>query len=220
MKNSKKSLTELVFILDRSGSMGGLETDTIGGFNGLVQKQKKEPGDALVTTVLFDDQYQVLHDRVNINDILPITEDDYFVRGTTALLDAIGITINRIKNAQKNIPKKEQAENVLFVITTDGMENSSKEFTYKEIKKMILQQKEKYGWEFLFLGANMDAIQTAENFGIDSTHAVNYHADKKGTKLIYEEVAHAVSSMRADGSVSESWKEQIQTDYEKREKEN
>src|SRR5690554_6459471 len=160
----KKDLTELVFILDRSGSMNGLEMDTIGGFNSLLEKQKDERGEALVTTVLFDDDYELLHDRINIKGIKPITEKEYFVRGTTALLDAVGRTIQKFGNAQKHTAEEERAEHVMLVITTDGMENASREYTYGRVRQMVEHQKSKYGWEFIFLGANIDAIDVAQHF--------------------------------------------------------
>jgi uncharacterized protein YegL len=212
----KKGLTELVFILDRSGSMCGLESDTIGGFNSMLEKQKNEPGEAIITTVLFDDRYELLHDRINIRGVSPITEKEYFVRGTTALLDAVGRTINKIANAQKRTASNERAENVMFVIITDGMENSSREFSFKKVRQMIEHQKNKYGWEFIFLGANIDAIAAAEQFGIHRDRAANYHADSEGVLLNYAVLNDTVSSMRAGHKVSESWKERIEEDYRKR----
>ena len=192
----KKDLTELVFILDRSGSMTGLEKDTIGGFNSLLEKQKKESGEAFVTTVLFDDKYELLHDRNNIKHINPITEKEYYVRGSTALLDAIGITINSIGKSLFNTNEEERPEKVLFVIITDGMENSSTEFSYEKIKEMIEHQKSKYAWEFMFLGANIDAVATAGSFGISADRASNYVSDSVGTQLNYKAVSEAVSSFR------------------------
>ncbi|MFA9397632.1 MAG: hypothetical protein ACERKV_05115 [Clostridiaceae bacterium] len=211
-----KGVTELVFILDRSGSMSGLESDTIGGYNELLKKQKKEIGEALITTVLFDNKYELLHDRVHIQEIEPITKNEYFVRGTTALLDAVGITINNIINVHKHIPKYKRPEHVMFVITTDGMENASKEFGYDEIRQMIGKQKSKYDWEFIFLGANIDAIKTAERFGICKERAVNYNADGKGTSINYEVISETVSCIRANQSISENWKERIEEDFKKR----
>lgn len=212
----KKGLTELVFILDRSGSMCGLESDTIGGFNSMLEKQKNEPGDAIITTVLFDDRYELLHDRINIRGVSPITDKEYFVRGTTALLDAVGRTINKIANAQKHTASNERAENVMFVIITDGMENSSREFSFKKVREMIERQKNKYGWEFIFLGANIDAIAAAEQFGIHRDRAANYHADSEGVLLNYRVINDTVSNLRAGHKVSESWKERIEEDYRKR----
>ncbi|WP_449539185.1 vWA domain-containing protein [Ferdinandcohnia sp. Marseille-Q9671] len=208
--------TELVFILDKSGSMSGLEADTIGGYNSMLQKQKKEEGEAIVTTVLFDHQYELLHDRINVKGISPITNKEYEVGGTTALLDAIGFSIQKISNVQKHTSEKEQAEKVLFVITTDGMENASREYTAANIKKMVQQQKEKYGWEFMFLGANIDAISTAAQFGIDEDYAVNYHADEVGTRLNYEMVSEAVSKLRSGKNIDSSWKKGIERDFNRR----
>jgi uncharacterized protein YegL len=212
----KKDLTELVFILDRSGSMSGLESDTIGGYNAMLEKQKKEPGEAIITTVLFDDSYELLHDRINLRGLAPITDKEYFVRGCTALLDAVGKTINKIANVQKHTAEDERAEHVLFVITTDGMENASREFNYEKIKQMIEHQKSKYGWEFIFLGANIDAIETAERFGIDKDRATNYHPDSEGTLLNYEVISETVSCLRASRNISENWKERIDEDFKKR----
>jgi uncharacterized protein YegL len=212
----KKGLTELVFILDRSGSMGGLESDTIGGYNSMMEKQKKEPGEAIITTVLFDDQYELLHDRIKLSAISTITEKEYFVRGSTALLDAIGKSIHKIVNVQRHTAEEERAERVLFVITTDGMENASREYAYEDIRKMIEHEKEKYGWEFLFLGANIDAVSTAARFGIDSNRAVRFHADKKGTAVNYDVVCKTVASFRASNSINDNWKKLIDDDYQNR----
>lgn len=215
----KKGLTELVFILDRSGSMGGLESDTIGGYNSMLEKQKKEPGEAIISTVLFDDQYELLHDRIKLSAISAITEKEYFVRGSTALLDAIGKSIKKIVNVQRHTAEEEQAERVLFVITTDGMENASREFSYEDVRQMIEHEKEKYSWEFLFLGANIDAISTAERFGIASNRAVRFHADKKGTAISYDVVNETVASMRMMNSIDDNWKERIEKDYRDRNEE-
>jgi hypothetical protein len=212
----KKDLTELVFILDRSGSMSGLESDTIGGYNAMLEKQKKEPGEVLITTVLFDDKYELLHDRINIRGLAPITDKEYYVRGTTALLDAIGNTINKLANVQKRTSEVERAEHVMFVITTDGMENASREFSFEKIRQMIEHQKCKYSWEFIFLGANIDAIETAERFGISEDRATNYHADSEGTLLNYEVISETVSCLRANRKISENWKERIDEDFKKR----
>jgi uncharacterized protein YegL len=212
----KKDLTELVFILDRSGSMGGLESDTIGGYNAMLEKQKKECGEAIITTVLFDDRYELLHDRINLRGVKPITDREYYVRGCTALLDAIGKTINKIINAQKHTAEEERAEHVLFVIITDGLENSSREYSYEKVRQMVEQQKSEYGWEFIFLGANMDAIAVARQFGINRDRAANYYADSKGTLLNYEVIDEAISSLRADHRISENWKERIDEDIKKR----
>lgn len=208
--------TELVFILDKSGSMGGLESDTIGGFNALLAKQKKEPGEVKVTTVLFNHNYELLHDRLPINGISPLTGEDYEVGGTTALLDAIGSTINKIGNVQKRTSEEQRAEKVLFVITTDGFENASCEYTHKKIQSMISHQKEKYAWEFIFMGANIDAVQTAKDFGIAEEFAVNYHADEAGTQLNYKVMSETISSFRQGKQLDRSWKEDIEADFKKR----
>jgi uncharacterized protein YegL len=214
----KKDLTELVFILDRSGSMNGLEMDTIGGFNSLLEKQKEEKGEALVTTVLFDDNYELLHDRINIKGIKPITESEYYVRGTTALLDAVGRTIQKIINAQRHTSPDEQAENVMFVIITDGMENASREYGYDRVRKMINYQKAEYGWEFLFLGANIDAAETARQFGISRDRATNYNPDGQGTRLNYQVLNDTVSMKRTRKVIDDDWKERIEKDYKERKK--
>jgi len=212
----KKGLTELVFILDRSGSMSGLEQDTIGGYNSLLQKQKGEPGEAIITTVLFDDQYELLHDRINLNGIAPITDREYYVRGCTALLDAIGRTIDKISNAQKHTAEAERAEKVMFVITTDGMENASREYRYDKIKAMIERQKEKHGWEFLFIGANIDAVETAGRFGIAPDRAANYHADAAGTVVMYDAISETLCCARAAMPITADWKKEIDEDYQER----
>lgn len=218
MKTSlmKTNLTELVFILDKSGSMSGLESDTIGGFNAMLKKQQEEPGEAIVTTVLFSDGYELLHDRISIKRLRPITDEDYFVGGCTALLDAIGKTIHKISNDQKYSAEEKRADKVLFVITTDGLENASREYTYDKIRVMVEKQKSKHGWEFIFLGANIDAIATAARFGIDTERAANYHADSEGTRLNYEAVSHFVSDLRASKEISENWKEKIEENFARR----
>ncbi len=212
----KENLTELVFILDRSGSMSGLEKDTIGGFNSMLEKQKKESGDAFVTTVLFDDKYELLHDRKDIKGINAITDREYYVRGSTALLDAMGTTINNIGKALSDAKEEERPGKVLFVIITDGMENSSREFSYEKIKEMVQHQKSKYAWDFIFLGANIDAIMTAGSFGINADMAVNFVSDSAGTELNYKVVSEAVSSFRKHKKVDSSWKEEIERDHKKR----
>jgi len=212
----KKGLTELVFILDRSGSMSGLESDTIGGYNGLLEKQKQEGGEAVITTVLFDDHGELLPDRSNLRGVAPITEKEYFVRGSTALLDAIGKTISKIGNAQKHTAEEERAERVLFVITTDGMENASREYSLKLVREMIERQKTRYGWEFLFLGANIDAAETAESFGIHRDMAVNYNPDGEGTQLNYQVLSDVVTSFRDGATIHENWKATIEKDHKKR----
>jgi uncharacterized protein YegL len=212
----KKNLTELVFILDRSGSMSGLETDTIGGYNAMIEKQKKEEGEANVTTVLFDDKVEMLNQRVSLQDISKITEKEYFVRGCTALLDAIGQTIHLMGNVQKYAKEEDRAGKVLFVITTDGYENSSKEYTYEKIKNMIKHQKDRYNWEFIFLGANIDAAETAKKVGIDEEYATNYVADSKGTELNYQAMNMAISCCRSEGKINKRWKEEVERDYKDR----
>lgn len=211
-----ENLTELVFILDRSGSMSGLERDTIGGFNSMLEKQKKESGEAFVTTVLFDDKYKLLHDRNDIKRVNAITEKEYYVRGSTALLDAIGITINNIGIALSDTNEEERPGKVLFVIITDGMENSSREFSYEKIKEMVEHQKSKYAWDFIFLGANIDAIMTAGSFGISADRAANFVSDSSGTQLNYRVVSEAVSCIRKGRNVDASWKNEIEKDYRKR----
>ena len=216
----KKGLTEIVFILDRSGSMGGLETDTIGGYNSMLNKQKLEAGEANVTTVIFDNEYELLHDRISLKGISPVTDKEYYVRGTTALLDAIGRTISKIGNVQKHTSEEERAENVLFIIITDGMENASTEYTSSRVKKMVERQKSKYGWEFIFLGANIDAIETANRFGIKEDRAVNYHPDSEGTILNYGVLSDTISMVRSKKSIDSNWKEKIDEDYKVRGGEN
>ena len=215
----KKNLTELVFILDRSGSMSGLEADTIGGFNALIEKQKKEAGEALVSTILFDNDSQVIHDRVPLDRVPALTEKEYFVRGCTALLDAVGGAIHHIGNVHKYAREEDRPEKTLFVITTDGMENASRRYTYDKVRSMIQHEKEKYGWEFLFLGANIDAAREAARFGIDADRAANYHADHQGTGVIYEAVSEAVCQVRSCAApLSADWKQNIDADYNAREK--
>ncbi len=209
----KKNLTEIVFILDRSGSMQGLEADTVGGFNSMIEKQKKAQGEVLISTVLFDNISEVIHDRVNIRDIKPMTAEDYTVRGCTALLDAIGGAIHHIGNVHKYARAEDVPEHTMFVITTDGMENASRQYDSEKVRKMIERQKEKYGWEFLFLGANIDAVETAKHFGIDKDRAVNYHSDKKGTKLNFEVLSDAICSVRCSAPLDAAWKERIDEDY-------
>lgn len=212
----RKNLTEIVFILDRSGSMGGLERDTIGGFNSMIEKQKKEDGEAYVSTVLFDNHQEVIHDRVNLQEIQPMTDREYYVRGSTALLDAIGGAIHHIGNIHKYAREEDLPEKTMFVITTDGMENASRKYDYNRVKAMIERQKEKYGWEFIFLGANIDAAKEAARFGISADRAVTYHADHKGTAVIYEAVCDAVCSVRASRPMSADWKRSVEEDYKKR----
>ncbi|MBR5974942.1 MAG: VWA domain-containing protein [Clostridiales bacterium] len=214
-KEAKNNITEIVFILDRSGSMGGLESDTIGGFNSMIAKQKKEDGECYVTTVLFDSKVETLHDRVKLSEIAEMTDKEYFVRGSTALLDAIGRTIKHISGIHKYVREEDVPANTIFVITTDGMENSSREYSAEKVKKMIEKKKAK-GWEFIFLGANIDAVSTAKSFGISEERAVNYHCDSKGVALNFGGVAKAIGSMRACGKMDDSWRAEIDEDFESR----
>lgn len=207
--------TEVVFILDRSGSMEGLEADTIGGFNSMLEKQKKVEGDVLVSTVLFDHETQVIHDRVPLADVKHLTREEYWTRGSTALLDALGSSIKHIKNVHKYAREEDRPDKTLFVITTDGMENSSHHFDYNEIKKLVEAQKES-GWEFIFLGANIDAVGTASHLGINADRAVNYHSDSIGTKAIFSGISSFVSSFAAMPDVSNSWRKAIDEDYKQR----
>ena len=213
-KNNKPKDVELVFILDRSGSMGGLESDTIGGYNSMLSKQKKEKtGKVSVTTVLFDDQYELLYNQVPIEKVSPMTEKEYYVRGSTALLDAIGKTVMQVK---ANQDKKEIKDKVLFVIITDGMENASREYRADQIKKLIEERKEKNNWEFLFLGANIDAIGAAKDLGIDSSRAVRFKSDKKGTAKNYEVLNEAIKEIRGGYQLNDSWKNGIEEDVKNR----
>ena len=209
----KNNITELVFILDRSGSMAGLESDTIGGFNAMIEKQKKQDGECYVSTVLFDNVSEVLHDRVKLSEIKPMTDRDYTVRGCTALIDAIGGAIHHIGNVHKYARPEDVPENTVFIITTDGMENASHRYTSDRVKAMIERQKAKYGWEFLFIGANIDAVETASRYGIGADRAVNYNADPKGTSIVYESVSRAVCNVRARASLDSSWSDEINEDY-------
>ena len=210
-------MTELVFILDRSGSMAGLEKDTIGGFNAMLEKQRKEPGDAVVSTVLFDTRVEVIHDRVALADVPDLTDREYYVRGCTALLDAVGGAIHHIGNVHKYARREDVPEKTLFIITTDGMENASRRYTYDKVRRMIEHEKEKYGWEFLFLGANIDAAAEAKRFGIDASMAANYHCDEEGTALNYEVISEAITSVRTCAApLSADWKQKIDADYRRR----
>jgi uncharacterized protein YegL len=212
----KKNLTELVFILDRSGSMSGLESDTIGGYNSMLEKQKREEGEANITTVLFDDKVEMLNQRMSIQGVTLMTEKEYYVRGCTALLDAIGQTIHYMGNVQKYAKEEDRAGKVLFVITTDGYENSSKEYSYEKVRKMIKHQKEHYDWDFIFLGANIDAVEAAKQVGIDEEHATNYVADSYGTELNYQAMNKAISCCRSEGKISRKWKEEVEKDFRTR----
>ena len=208
-------MTELVFILDRSGSMGGLEADTIGGFNAMIEKQKKEEGEAYVSTLLFDTTVDVIHDRLPLDQVPAMTDKEYYVRGCTALLDAVGGAIHHIGNIHKYARKEDVPEKTLFVITTDGMENASRKYDYDTVRGMIEEQK-KHGWEFLFLGANIDAAAEARRFGIDAAHAVDYHSDSDGTALNYEVLSETVRTFRSSGKLSPNWKDRIDEDYKNR----
>lgn len=212
----KNNITELVFILDRSGSMSGLESDTIGGFNSLIEKQCKQDGECFVSTVLFDNVSEVLHDRVKLSEIKKMTDKDYTVRGCTALVDAIGGAIHHIGNVHKYARPDDVPEKTMFVIMTDGMENASRKYTSKELKMMIERQKEKYGWEFLFIGANIDSIETAECYGISDDRAVNYHADSIGTAVVFDAIAETVSCVRESRPLTKNWRNTIEKDYNSR----
>lgn len=223
----RENLTEIVFILDRSGSMSGLESDTIGGFNSMIAKQQKEEGEAIVSTVLFDDETDVIHDRVAISEVKKLTEEDYYVRGCTALLDAVGGAIHHIGNVHKYAREEDRPAKTLFVITTDGLENASRYYSFTDVKKLIKRQQEKYNWEFLFLGANIDAIEVAGNMGISRDRAANYNCDEVGTALNYQVLEAAVTRVRkckaADMAMTfagGAWKADIDRDYEKRGKKN
>lgn len=212
----KNNITELVFILDRSGSMSGLESDTIGGFNSMIKKQKKLEGDCYVSTVLFDNESKVLHDRVKLRDVPEMTDNDYTVGGCTALIDAIGGAIHHIGNIHKYARAEDVPEHTMFVITTDGQENASHRYTSEQVKKMIERQKEKYGWEFLFIGANIDAVETAARYGISRDRAVNYNADGEGTHILYDSVTKAVLNVRSSAPLRADWSKDIDADYVKR----
>lgn len=213
---NKNNVTELVFILDRSGSMSGLEKDTIGGFNSMIEKQKKEDGLCYVSTLLFDDKCEVLHDRVKLGDVPLMTEDDYYVRGSTALLDALGGAIKHIGNIHKYARSEDVPEKTLFVITTDGMENASRKYTSERVKQMIERQQKKYGWEFIFIGANIDAVTTAKSYGIAPERAVNYTADSRGTNALFSSVGKAVKAVRSRKALDDEWREDIEEDMKKR----
>ncbi len=216
MEKGKNNITELVFILDRSGSMAGLESDTIGGFNSLIKKQKQQRGECFVSTVLFDNVSEVLHDRVKLSKIPNMTEREYFTRGATALIDAIGGAIHHIGNIHKYARPADVPEHTMFVIITDGYENASHLYDSDRVKAMIENQKEKHGWEFLFIGANIDAVETAKHFGIGADRAVDYHADRKGTAVLYEAVSKTVCHMRASVPLSSAWSDDIKNDFESR----
>ena len=210
------NLTEIVFILDRSGSMAGLEDDTIGGFNAMLEKQKKEPGKALLSAVLFDHYSEVVYDRVDLQKIEPMTNKQYFVRGSTALLDAIGGAVHHIENVHKYAREEDRPGKTIFIITTDGIENASREYSYRQVSSMVKHAQEAYGWEFLFLGANMDAIRAAETFGIRADRAVRYECDGVGTRVNYSVVSQAIGSMRSGRGIDADWDAEIRRDYAKR----
>ena len=212
----KKGLTELVFILDKSGSMSGLESDTIGGYNAMLKKQQDVEGECRITTVLFDNNYEILHDRIDIRAVRPITEKEYFVGGTTALIDAMGRTIHKIINVQRNTDEAYRAEKVMFVIITDGYENASREYTADKVRSLIRQQTDKYGWEFIFLGANIDAVETAQHYGISPDRAQNYHADSDGIELNFRVMGEAITKYRHAAALPEDWKDEIDRDYKGR----
>lgn len=212
----KEGKTELVFILDRSGSMGGLESDTIGGFNAMLKKQKDLAGECRITTVLFDHEYQLLHDRIDLGSVSPMTEKEYYVRGTTALLDALGSTIQKIISVQRNTAREHQAEKVLFVIITDGQENSSREYSLEKIRQHIEHQKSRYGWEFIFLGANIDAVSAAADLGIGADRAQDFIADSQGVGLNFQVMSNAVEAYRMGAEMPSDWKDAIDEDYKNR----
>lgn len=214
----KNQVTELVFLLDRSGSMSGLESDTIGGFNALIEKQRAQEGECFVSTVLFDSTSQVLHDRIKLSEVPKMTREDYSVRGCTALIDAIGCAIHHIGNIHKYARPEDVPAHTLFVITTDGLENASHLYTSDEVKRMVQRQKEKYGWEFLFIGANIDSVETAKHLGISADRAANYHADQKGTSVLFQAVAESVCDVRASRPIAPGWSERINADYNSRKK--
>lgn len=210
-------MTEIVFILDRSGSMSGLEADTIGGFNSMLEKQRREDGEAYISTVLFDTGIDIIHDRLSIKDVPRLTDKEYFVGGCTALLDAVGSSIDHIGNIHKYARREDIPEKTLFIITTDGLENSSRRYTYEKVRSMIERQKERYGWEFLFLGANIDAVAEAARFGIDESRATNYQCDSEGTALNFEVLSEAISCVRSCAApLSANWKDRIEADFRKR----
>lgn len=211
----KQNTTELVFILDRSGSMSGLTSDTIGGYNSFLEKQKETEGECLVSTVLFNQNSKVVHDRVPLNEIEPMTKKDYYASGCTALIDAMGGAIHHIRNVHRYIREEDVPEHTIFVIMTDGLENASTKYSSDDVKKMVKQQEEK-GWEFLFLGANINAVETAKEYGITEDRAVDFLCDKKGMGTNFEALSESVGKFRVTGAISKKWSEKIQSDYEKR----
>ena len=211
-----QNLTEIVFLLDRSGSMSGLEADTVGGFNSMLEKQKREPGEAILSAVLFDHECEVVYDRVDIRSAAPMTEKQYYTRGSTALLDALGGAIRHIANAHRYAREEDRPAKTIFIITTDGMENASRYWTYREVRELVELEKKKYGWEFLFLGANMDAISAAGKMGISADRAVRYEHDAEGTALNFKVVSEAVCAVRYSTPLDEGWKDEIDRDYRRR----
>ena len=212
----KKNLTEMVFILDKSGSMAGMEADTIGGFNSMIERQKQAEGEALVSTVLFSNNSTVIHDRVDVRKVEPMTDRQYFVGGGTALIDAIGGAIHHIANVHKYAREEDRPEHTVFVITTDGMENACHRYSSDEVKAMVRKEKEQFGWEFLFLGANIDAVETAARFGIGRDRAVNFHSDSRGQTLNYKVVSEAVCQVRSNAPLGADWKDEIEVDFRSR----
>ena len=212
----KKNLTEMVFILDKSCSMAGLEADTIGGFNSMIERQKQAEGEALVSTVLFSNNSTVIHDRVDVRKVEPMTDRQYFVGGGTALIDAIGGAIHHIASVHKYAREEDRPEHTVFVITTDGMENASHRYSSDEVKAMVRKEKEQFGWEFLFLGANIDAVETAARFGIGRDRAVNFHSDSRGQTLNYKVVSEAVCQVRSNAPLGADWKDEIEADFRSR----
>lgn len=216
--NKENTTTELVYILDRSGSMAGLENDTIGGYNAMIQRQKETEGEVRITTVLFDDRYELLHDRMPLDRVKPMTSQEYFVRGSTALLDAVGLTIQRIRSQQDHLSGEERSAKVLFVITTDGYENASREYSYETIRELITRQKAVDGWEFLFMGANIDAVKEAARFGIQENRAAQFISDHKGVGLNFKVMSNVVHEFRQSSSIREDWMAPIEADRKKRSK--
>lgn len=229
-KERCSAVTELVFILDRSGSMTGLEKDTIGGFNSMIEKQKREEGEALVSVVLFDHETEVIYDRVPIAQVKPMTTEQYYTRGLTALMDAMGGAIHHIKTIHKYAREEDRPEKTIFIITTDGYENASRKYSSEKVKKMVEHEKEKYGWEFLFLGANIDAVKTAGDIGIESNRAVDFVCDEEGTRLNYDVISDTVARVRAckampaaaafsrDEMANGDWAAPIKKDFRRRKK--
>lgn len=211
----KNNITEVVFIIDKSGSMSGLESDTIGGFNSMIDEQKEKEGKCYVSTVLFDSQSYVVHDRVDISKVKKMTGKTYRPGGSTALIDAMGDAIHHIANIHKYARPEDVPEKTIFIITTDGYENSSCRYTSDKVKKMVNKEKEEYGWEFIFIGANIDSVETAREYGIEEDRAVNYVHDRKGTHLLYQEINKSVSEFRACGKVNKKWKENLELDCER-----